>query len=97
MIKPNYIHKWSKPNDASVYDGQICRVFRVGSLQEAIDKHSNFFDDFNPSWFQEKLPHGFKLVIHNLKKYAFQTKDFEFGKKTVLAARISESEDPDEQ
>ena len=97
VIKPNYINKWFKPDDAAVYDSQICRVYRVGSLQEAIDKHSNFFDDFNSSWFQERTPQGFKLLVRNLKKFAFQTRDFEFSKMPVIAERISENEDLDEE
>jgi len=96
VIKPNHVHKWCKPEDAYVYDGQICRVFRVGSLQEAIDKHSNFFDDFNLSWFQEKTPRGYQLVFHNFKRSAFESKNFEDGKKTNLAEHIAASEDLDE-
>jgi len=97
VIKPNYISKWSKPEDVSVYDSQICRVLRAGSLQEAIDKHSNFFDDLTPDWFQVRTPRGYKLVVHNLKKHAFQTKNSEFGQRPFLVERISESEDLDEQ
>jgi len=37
VIKPNYIYKWRKLEDTCVYDGQVCRVFRAGSLQQAID------------------------------------------------------------
>jgi len=97
VVKPNYIHKWCKPDDAYVYDGQICRVFRVGSLQEAIDKHSNFFDDFSLSWFQEKTPRGYKLVLQNIIKRSFQTRNFDDGKKPNLVERISDCEDLDEQ
>jgi len=97
VIKPNYIYKWHRPENICLYDSQICRVFRSGSLRDAIDKHSNFFDDFSPAWLQEKTPHGYKLVVHNLKKYAFHTRDFESGKKTVIVKRISENEELDEQ
>jgi len=50
---------WHRDYTCEYNDSQICRVYRAGRFQSAVDKHSNFFDDINSDWMQAKTPKPF--------------------------------------
>ena len=59
VIIPDLKLGWHRDYTAEYNDSQICRVYRAGCFQDAVDKHSNFFDDINSDWTEAKTPRQF--------------------------------------